>query len=137
MKLLASVMLFIAFILVGCSSDTGETMTLLDEKVAEVNVSPSKGFGGMNENYMHSFKDEQSITIFEKAMTTAVKQAGKVDRTTPDYDVMVEYEAANSDGGFPTHGIHLWLGKENEKSTFMYIADSVIYLTSPEMTNEL
>ncbi len=69
------------------------------------------------------------------ASTTAVKQPGKVDITKPEYDVMVEYKA--DEGELPTHGIHLWLGKENEKSTFMYITDDSVYLTSPQMTKEL
>lgn len=44
---------------------------------------------------------------------------------------MVEYES--DEGELPTHGIHLWLEKENQKSMFMYIADDSIYLTSPQM----
>ena len=53
----------------------------------------------------------------------------------PEYDVMVEYTSA--EGQFPTHGIHLWLGKENEKSMFMYIGDDEVYLTTPKMTEKL
>ncbi|MDA7026681.1 hypothetical protein PJ311_08680 [Bacillus sp. CLL-7-23] len=78
-----------------------------------------------------SIRDKESLDVFEKAITTAVKQSGKV----ADYDVVVEYES--DEGGLPPHGIHLWLGKENEKSTFMYMTDDSIYLTSPQMTKEL
>ncbi|USK86198.1 hypothetical protein [Peribacillus asahii] len=136
MKTIFSIFLVVCFlILTGCQSQQAETMVLLDEKISEVKISKSKGFGGMNEDFVLSFKDKKSIDIFKKAITTAVKQPGKVDITEPNYDVMVEYK---SDGeGLPTHGIHLWLGKENEKSTFMYITNDTIYLTSPQMTKEL
>lgn len=135
MKAFLPVILISILTIVGCNSQTGETMVLLDEKVVEVKISESNGLGGMNEDILLSFTDEQSIATFEKAITTAIQQAGTVDMTKPDYDVMVEYDA--SDGGFPTHGIHLWLGDEGEKSTFMYIADDVVYLTSSKVTNQL
>ena len=122
-------------ILVGCQSQTTETMVLLDEKISAVKISKSNGFGGMNEDYLHSYTDAESIETFSNAITTAQKQMGKVDVSEPEYDVMVEYTSA--EGQFPTHGIHLWLGKENEKSMFMYIGDDEVYLTTPKMTEKL
>lgn len=116
----------------ACQTEQAETMALLDEKVTEVKISKSNGFGEMNEDIILSFKDNKSLDIFEKAIATAIKQPGKADISEPEYDVMVEYE-----GELPTHGIHLWLGKEGEKSTFMYITDDSVYLTSPQMTNKL
>lgn len=121
--------------MVACQLKQTERMVLLDEKISEIKVSKSKGFGRMNEDFILSFKDKKSIDIFEKAITTAVKQPGKVDIDEPEYDVMVEYKA--KEGELPTHGIHLWLGKENEKSTFMYITDDSVYLNSLKMTTEL
>lgn len=110
-------------------------MVLLDEEISEIQISKSNGTGEMNEDTILSIKDKESLDIFEKAITTAVKQSGKVDYAKPNYDVMVEYESDG--GGLPTHGIHLWLGKENEKSALMYITDDSIYLTSPQMTKKL
>lgn len=124
-----------AMALIGCQVQQAETMVLLDEKISEINISNSMGSGEMNEEIILSIKDMKSIDVFKKAITTAVKQPGKVDISKPDYDVMVEYGA--EEGGLPTHGIHLWLGKENEKSSFMYITDDSIYLTSPQMTKKL
>lgn len=137
MKVIFSILtiLFVAIALIGCQLQQGETMVLLDEKISEIDISESNGTGEMNEEIILSIKDKKSIDIFEKAITTAVKQPGEVKIPEPDYDVMVEYEA--EEGGLPTHGIHLWLGKENEKSTFMYITDDSVYLTSPQMTQEL
>lgn len=127
--------IFISFLsLMGCSSQHDETMTLLDEKIVEVKVSESKGLGGMNEDIIYSFKDQKSLNIFETAIRTAVEQPGEKVVSEPEYDVMVEYKSSN--GEFPTHGLHLWLGKEDEVSTFVYIADDVVYHTSPKMTNK-
>lgn len=122
-------------ILVGCQTQTAETMVLLDEKITAVKISKSHGFGGMNENYIHFYTDVESLKTFENAITTAQIQMGKVDVTEPEYDVMVEYTSA--EGQLPTHGIHLWLGKENEKSMFMYIGDDEVYLTTPKITEKL
>ena len=124
-----------AITMAACQTDQAETMVLLDETVSEVKIAKSNGFGEMNEDIFLSFKDKKSLNIFEKAITTSVKQPGKADISEPEYDVMVEYES--DEGELPTHGIHLWLGKENEKSTFMYITDDSVYLTSPQMTKKL
>jgi len=122
--------LCVATIMVGCQRV--ETMALLDEKISQINISESNGAGEMNDEILLSINDKESLDVFEKVITTAIKQSSKVDKSKPDYDVMVEYEA-----GLPTHGIHLWLGKENEKSSFMYVTNDSIYLTSPQMTKEL
>ncbi|EOR24610.1 hypothetical protein KGR20_09900 [Cytobacillus oceanisediminis] len=137
MKVIFSILtiLCVAIALIGCQLQQEETMVLLDGKISEIKISESNGTGEMNEEIILSIKDDESLDVFEKAITTAVKQPGEVKISEPDYDVMVEYEA--EEGGLPTHGIHLWLGKENEKSTFMYITDDSIYLTSPQMTKEL
>ena len=135
MKAKLPVFFIFCLLLVACVPEPTETMVLLDEKIAKVSISKSNGFGGMNEDILLTFKDEQSLNIFEKAITTAIKQPGLVDTSEPEYDVMVEYDS--TEGELPTHAIHLWIGKENEKSTFMYIADDSIYLTSAKMTGEI
>jgi hypothetical protein len=137
LKAVFSIVIFlcVAITMVACQTQQGETMVLLDENISEIKISESKGTGEMNEEIILSIKDKESLNVFEKAITTAVMQSGKADTTKPDYDIMVEYEA--DEGGLPTHGIHLWLGKENEKSRFMYITDDSIYLTSPQMTKKL
>ncbi|MBS4201784.1 hypothetical protein KHA93_19455 [Bacillus sp. FJAT-49732] len=122
-------------LLVGCQFRPTETMSLLDEKIAVIHIAKSKGIGEMNEDILISFKDKQSLDIFEKAIKTAVKEPGKVNVLEPEYDVMVEYKS--KEGGLPVHALHLWLGKEKEKSTFMYMMDDYIYHTSPQMTSKL
>ena len=134
MKVLYSLLLLVGlFFIVGCQNSEGNTMVLLDEKVKEINVSKSSGVGDMNQDIILSFNDKQAIKVFEKAITTAVKQQANINETKPDYDVMVEY-----DRGFPTHAIHLWLGEEGEKSTLMYmVGEGETYLTSLKSTNQL
>lgn len=117
--------------LVACQSGSGETMVLLDEKITMVHVAHSNGFGEMSEEILKTFEDKNSIKTFKRAITSAVKQSGEVDISDPEYDIMVEYEEA------PTHALHLWLGDEGQRSTFMYLNDEVVYLTSKEMTGKL
>ncbi|MEK5233833.1 hypothetical protein MHB42_19245 [Lysinibacillus sp. FSL K6-0232] len=134
MRILYSLLLLVGLsLIVGCQNSQENTMVLLDEKVREVNVSKSGGIGDMNQDIIFSFKDEQAIKVFEKAIRTAVKQQSNINETNPDYNVMVEYE-----GGLPTHAIHLWLGEEDEKSTLMYmVGEGETYLTSSKATNQL
>ncbi|USK39936.1 hypothetical protein LIS77_05255 [Cytobacillus firmus] len=123
-------MVFSFAIITGCQS--AKTMVLLDEEIKEIKVSKSEGLGGINEESFISFKDRKSIAVFEKAIKTAVKQSGNADISKPEYDIAVEYK-----GDLPSHGIHLWLGEDNEKSAFMYITNEEIYQTSPQMTKKL
>ncbi|MDQ0231701.1 hypothetical protein [Metabacillus malikii] len=133
-KLVVSIVIFFV-LLSGCVPN--ETMTLLDAEVSGVKLSISKGLGGMNEDILTSFTDQHAINVFEKSITTAVHKPGKVKDDPPQYDVMVEYEEDKDGGELPTHGMHLWLGQENEPSTFIYIGDDVTYETTIQVTNEL
>lgn len=125
----------VAMIMVACQPQQVETMDLLEEKIGQIKISPSNGIGDMNQEVTQSIDDQESLDVFEKAIRTAVKQSGMIDQAKPDYDIMVKYET--DEGELPTHGIHLWLGKENENSMFMYLTDDPIYLTSPQMTQAL
>ncbi|MGD6818747.1 hypothetical protein [Metabacillus sp. 84] len=110
-----------------------ETMVLLDEQISEVNVSVSKGAGEMNQDILFSFTDQDETWIFEQAIKTAVKDSSSSGtRETPDYDLAIEYGEE-----FPPHGIHLWLGEEETPSTFSYVTDDAVFLTSTHTTNKL
>ena len=117
MKILYSLFLLTGLsLIVGCQNSQENTMVLLDEKVKEVNVAKSSGVGDMNQDIILSFNNKESIKVFEMAIRTAVIYQSNINETTPDYDVMVEYNR-----GLPTHAIHLWLGEEGEKSILMYM----------------
>lgn len=112
-------------------------MVLLDEKITTIEVVHSSGLGIIdeeNEESHFSFTDKESINLFENAIRQAVKQKGSVDVDKPDFDIFVKYE-----DGLPAHALHLWLGKESEKSMFMYIIDeeNTVYLTSEAMSDKL
>lgn len=134
MKFLYSVfLLFSSLLIVGCQNMQDNTMILLDEEIKEINLSKSGGIGDMNQDFIKSYQDKETIKVMEKAIRTAVKQPSDIGNSNPDYDVMVEY-----DEGFPTHAIHLWLGEENENSTLMYmVGEGETYLTSSNTTNQL
>ncbi|MCA1318309.1 hypothetical protein LC085_00170 [Bacillus tianshenii] len=121
-------------LLAGCQPY--ETMSLLDESVETVYVSESQGRGDMNLELLHSFKKEKELKFWERAITNARLQSGGEALDNPDYDVMVEYKA-EGDARLPTHAIHLWLGKEGEKSYFMYIEGDGVYETSAKVTKEM
>ncbi|MBS4209489.1 hypothetical protein [Bacillus sp. FJAT-50079] len=122
-------------ILVGCQLRPTETMVLLDEKISKVEISKSNGFGEMNEDIMQTYTDAESIKIFRHVITAAQKQKDKIDISEPEYDVMIGY--TSEEGPLPTHAIHLWLGKENEKSMFMYLGDKDVYFTTVKDTQKL
>lgn len=133
MKKYVLVMLFLLTLTTGCQSLSQETMVLLDEPIAEVNVSKSMGFGEINENLLFSFNDDETIKIFEKAILGAKSINSKADLTEPEYDLVVVYE-----GELPSHAIYLWLGDENEESIMMYLTDEkTAYVTSTKATNQL
>ncbi|WP_282142089.1 hypothetical protein [Cytobacillus oceanisediminis] len=88
--LLCTFMVFSFAMITGCQS--AETMVLLDEEVREIKVSKSEGLGGINEESFISFKDRESVDVFDKAITTAVKQPGNAGISKPEYDIAVEYK---------------------------------------------
>ncbi|WP_071458658.1 hypothetical protein [Bacillus massilinigeriensis] len=138
MKKLAVAAVLGVLLLAGCGiveKRTKETMVLLDEEISEVKISKSKGFNEINEDVLFSFRDKESLAIFEQAITSAVKEEGTVDIALSDFDIAVEY---GKPGQFPPHGIHLWLGEEGEKCILMYVTDdNTIYSTTPKMAGKL
>ena len=133
MKKYVLVMVLLLTLAAGCQSLSQETMVLLDEPIAEVNVSKSMGFGEINEDLLFNFNDDETIKIFEKAILGAKSIDSKAGLTEPEYDIVVAYE-----GELPSHAIYLWLGDENEESIMMYLTDEeTAYMTSVKATNQL
>lgn len=129
-KKIVMVALLFTFI-AGCTPDS-RTMTLLKHPIDEVRLSSFENYGGINEEYELSFEGKDELNVFEKAITTAVKQTSSHSNSEPDYDMLVEY--ASAEGDLQTHGIHMWLG---ETVKFMYIADESIYVVSPSMSEKI
>lgn len=130
--LLLILVAFCCVTLIACQSQK-EEMTLLDT-VADISISKSNGYGGINENYFLSINQEETISVFEDVMKNAkgISQDVDVTHEKPDYDILIRYE----NGG--TQGLHLLLGNVGEESVIMYIGhEKNGYLVSPKDTNDL
>ncbi|ADU28929.1 hypothetical protein [Evansella cellulosilytica] len=121
---------FFIVLLFGCTP--GETMDLLDEEIIEVKVSMSQWLGNMNQEAYLSIKDEEMIAVFSSAILSAREQKKDNTLSSPDFDVIVAYKE-----GYPSHAMHLWLGDENEESTFSYFMGDATYITPSVVTNQL
>lgn len=114
--LLLMMTLYMTALLTGCDKEPEfETMQLLDQKVAEIQISKFENWDDINEDILLSFTDAKDIRVFEEAIRTARKQREDAKRTAPDYDVVVVYTEQ-----YPKHAIKLWLGEEGQESIFSY-----------------
>lgn len=118
--------------LVACRSQS-EEMTILD-RVSEISISESNGYGGLNENYFDSINQAETIADFEEVLkdTKEINQDVDVTNEKPDYDILIRYE--NGD----THGLHLVLGNVEEESIITYIGhENKGHIISPKDTHKL
>lgn len=116
----------------ACESQKLE-MTFLDN-ISTISISNSNGYGGLNENYFLSIKQDELTSEFEKVLkdTRRIKQNVDLINDKPEYDILIRYENGE------THGLHLVLGNEGEESTFFYIGNEKNgYIVSPEKTKVL
>ena len=132
-KLLLSLLLtFCGVTLIACQSQN-EEMILLDS-VSDISISKSNGYGGLNDSYILTINQKETISGFEKVLKNAKQKKQKVDtiKGKPDYDILVRYENGE------THGLHLLLGNIEEESIIIYIGhEENGYIVSPKDTNEL
>lgn len=132
-KLLLSLLLtFCGVTLIACQSQN-EEMILLDS-VSDISISKSNGYGGLNDSYILTINQKETISGFEKVLKNAKQKKQKVDtiKGKPDYDILVRYENGE------THGLHLLLGNIEEESIIIYIGhEDHGYIVSPKDTNEL
>ncbi|MCK0470243.1 hypothetical protein [Halalkalibacter sp. APA_J-10(15)] len=121
------------FLLSGCfSSDS--TMSLLDEEVIAIGISESKGFGGINEDILILIDEQDELDTLMHIIETARKENEiKMTDVQPEFDLLIEYSEV--DGTFPTHGLHVIIGMDGEKSILYYIGDETAYVTSEEDTS--
>ncbi|PFA68753.1 hypothetical protein CN378_05975 [Bacillus sp. AFS015802] len=134
MKKIVLSFLFIvcSFALIACQNRVDE-MKLADN-VTDISISKSNGYGSLNENYILSINQEESITVFESVLQKAKKISQDMDLTNeaPDYDLLISYE----NGG--TRGLHLLLGNPGKESLIMYIGhEKKGYIVSPDETKKL
>jgi hypothetical protein len=134
MKKILLSLLFISccFALFACQNKVEEMK--LEDTVTDISISKSNGYGGLNENYILSINQEDSISGFEGILQDAKKLSRDVDVTnkSPDYDLLISYENGE------TRGLHLLLGNKGEGSVIMYVGhEKKGYIVSPKETKEL
>ncbi|WP_342526732.1 hypothetical protein MKY84_13560 [Chryseomicrobium sp. FSL W7-1435] len=111
----------------------GERLALLDEKVETIKVSKSAGLGQIPEDHELTIEEEEQIAVIEAVLRNARLQMGELPESTPDYDLLVEYEE-----GFPAHPLHLWMGQEGEEATLTYTVEyGDVYKLSAKDADEI
>ncbi|MBU9721651.1 MULTISPECIES: hypothetical protein [Bacillaceae] len=130
--LLLIFLVFCCVSLIACQSEN-EEMALLDT-IADILISKSNGYGGLNEDYFLSFNQEETISVFEVILknTKGISQTVDVTNEKPDFDILIRYEDGNN------QGLHLSLGNEGEESVITYIGhERNGFIVSAKDTNEL
>lgn len=115
----------LAVVLLGCNEKT--------DALAKVSISIGAEFGKINPDFIKKYQDEESLTLFQQAIVTAVKnEGGIVNMASPEYDVQIIDKAGNN------YGYHLWLGDKGQNSSLMHVKDThTIYTISEEFTEKL
>ena len=114
----------LAVVLLGCNEKT--------DALAKVSISIGAEFGTINPDFIKKYQDEESLTLFQQAIVTAVKNEGIVNMASPEYDVQIIDKAGNN------YGYHLWLGDKGQNSSLMHVKDThTIYTISEEFTEKL
>lgn len=115
----------LAVVLLGCNEKP-------DDELAKVSISIGAKFNKVNTDFFKEYTDEESLTLFQQAITTAVKNEGIVNMATPEYDVQIVDTAGNK------YGYHLWLGDKGQNSGLMHVKDThSIYTISEDFTEKL
>lgn len=117
----------IAVVLLGCNENS-----VPDGDVAKVSISIGAKFNKVNTDFFKEYTDEESLTLFQQVIATAVKNEGIVDMAKPEYDVQIVDSAGNK------YGYHLWLGDKDQNSSLMHVKDThSIYTISEDFTEKL
>ncbi len=124
-------------LLSACQSIESETLALLDEEIAEIRLTESKGMqiiGEEDAETLFAFTDPKDIAVLKKVLTTAVLHEQFIPPGDPEFHLYVHYEE-----DLPVHAFHLWLGNDEEQSLIMYMIDETekIYVVSDEMSKQL
>lgn len=129
--------LYIGLLLIlNACMPSSSSMALLDEDIVAIGVSESKGFGGMNEDIYHLIDRKEEIEAFVNVIKSTKKASDiHMNHVLPELDLLVEYSGVNGD--LPTHGLHVIIGMEGERSILFYIGDDEAYETTVEETSTL
>lgn len=128
-NLLVFLTLFGSLILSGCQSNDSNEGS--NKEISKVNVSNSLEFGKVNANLFVVYEDEETLELFQNAITNNVRLDGIVDLSEPEYDLEIIFSNGNKEG------YHLWVGEKGQTSNLMKVNDThTVYSISAEMTNQ-
>jgi len=96
-------MSLLATVVLGCTNEE-----LAVEKLAKISISNSVIFGSLHTDFMKGYEDEDSLNLFHKGMTTAVRNKGIVNMAIPQFDVQVVDTVGNQ------YSFHLWYMDERK-----------------------
>ncbi len=97
-----------------------------------VSISNATEFGQVNTDFFKEYEEKESLELFQKARTTAVKNEGIVDMASPEFDLRV----VDTDG--KKQDYHLWLGEVGQNSGIMDVNDThTLYYISEDFTEQL
>jgi len=123
--MIAALVSLLAVVLLGCNEKP-------DDELAKVSISIGAKFNKVNTDFFKEYTDEESLTLFQQAIATTVKNEGVVNMALPEYDVQIVDKAGNK------YRYHLWLGDKGQNSSLMHVEDThTIYTISEEFTEKL
>lgn len=137
--ILGLILVFVSITMLGCqpqdNKDDNNKIDLKDE-IKEVNIFQSNEFKKEKSDLIVSSSEIDNTEIFETVKTIindAIKQAGIVSMTEPNYDLQIVYE----DGS--TKELYLWLMEvEDGKGSLMEVEDThIVYTFSEELNAKL
>jgi hypothetical protein len=110
----------------------GEQGVPLEDDIKEISISESEGLSGINADFFLVMRETSEV---EEIMSNAkaVETDGTDNRAEENrYDFVIQYETEGA------RLLHLFLGKEGEKSLFTFTGyDQEGYETTPEETAAL
>lgn len=137
--ILGFILVFVSITMLGCQSednkDSNNKINLKDE-IKEINIFQSNDFKKEDSDLIVSSGDIDNTEIFETVKTIindAVKQAGIVDMTEPNYDLQIVYEDDS------TKELYLWLMEVADgKGSLMEVEEThLVYTFSKELNAKL
>lgn len=121
-------------IILTLSSCQTKNPVIAGEKIQQVQVSPSKGLGGINEEVTWNYKEDKDLLLFQQVMDQA--ELSNIKMNDPDYDLVIYLSDEDTrlmqaekqpDGRFAV----ILIGQENK----VYLADRATSIRLQELLN--
>ncbi|WP_252313740.1 hypothetical protein [Sinobaca sp. H24] len=126
-----TIILCIILVLSSCQT---KIPVIAGEKIQQVQVSPSKGLGGINEKVTRNYKEDKDLLLFQQVMDQA--ELSNIKMNDSDYDLVIYLSDEDTrlmqaeeqpDGRFAV----ILIGHENK----VYLADRATSIRLQELLN--